>query len=77
MPLGLPGWNACVIHARCGELIGLLMRLMLRDMLNIWCAKNKNKGADMFLPFYRLITAIFVYYLFLEGLKKMGLVKSK
>lgn len=31
----------------------------------------------MFLPFYRLITAVFVYYLFLEGLKKMGLVKSK
>jgi len=31
----------------------------------------------MFLPFYRLFVAIFVYYLMLEGMKKMGLIKSK
>jgi len=31
----------------------------------------------MFLPFYRLFVAIFVYHLMLEGMKKMGLIKSK
>ncbi len=31
----------------------------------------------MFLPFWRLFTALFTYYLMLEGLKKLGLVKSK
>ena len=31
----------------------------------------------MFLPFWRLFTALFVYYLMLEGLKAVGLVKSK
>ena len=30
-----------------------------------------------FLPFWNFFAAIFVYYLFLEGLKKLGLVKSK
>ena len=31
----------------------------------------------MFLPFYRLFVAMFIYYLMMEGLKKMGLVNSK
>lgn len=31
----------------------------------------------LFLPFWNMFAAIFVYYLFLEGLKKLGLVKSK
>lgn len=31
----------------------------------------------MFLPFYKLFTAMFTYYLILEGLKKTGLIKSK
>ena len=31
----------------------------------------------MFLPFYRLFVAIFVYHLMLEGMKQMGLIKSK
>ena len=31
----------------------------------------------MFLPFYRLFVAMFVYYLMIEGMKKMGLIKSK
>ena len=31
----------------------------------------------MFLPFYKFFSAVFVYYLFFEGLKKAGLVKSK
>lgn len=34
-------------------------------------------GANMFLPFWRLFTALFIYYLMLEGLKSLGLVKSK
>jgi len=35
------------------------------------------KTSGIFLPFWSLIGAIFAYYLFLEGLKKLGLVKSK
>ena len=31
----------------------------------------------MFLPLWRLFVALFTYYLFLEALKKFGLVKSK
>lgn len=31
----------------------------------------------MFLPFWRLFTLLLSYYLILEGLKKLGLVKSK
>ena len=31
----------------------------------------------MFLPLWRLFVTLFVYYLTLEGLKKLGLVKSK
>ncbi len=31
----------------------------------------------MFLPFWNLFVAVFVYYLVLEGLKKLGLIKSK
>ena len=31
----------------------------------------------MFLPFYKLFQMIFVYYLMLEGMKKLGLIKSK
>jgi len=35
------------------------------------------KASQVFLPFWDLFVAIFVYYLFIEGLKKLGLVKSK
>ena len=31
----------------------------------------------MFLPLWRLFTALFIYYMMLEGLKKVGLIKSK
>ena len=31
----------------------------------------------MFLPFWRLFSLLFSYYLMLEGLKKLVLVKSK
>lgn len=31
----------------------------------------------IFLPFWNLFAAIFAWYLFLEGLKKLGLIKSK
>ncbi len=31
----------------------------------------------MFLPFYKLFTALFIYYLTMEALKKFGLIKSK
>lgn len=31
----------------------------------------------MFLPLWRLFAVLFAYYLMLEGLKKLGLVKSK
>ena len=31
----------------------------------------------MFLPLWRMFAYIFLYYLTLEGLKKLGLVKSK
>ncbi len=31
----------------------------------------------MFLPFYRLFVALFTYYLMMEGLAKLGLIKSK
>jgi len=31
----------------------------------------------MFLPLWRMFTALFAYYLMIEGLKKLGLVKSK
>lgn len=31
----------------------------------------------MFLPFWRLFSLLFSYYLILEGLGKLGLVKSK
>lgn len=31
----------------------------------------------MFLPFYKLFVALFVYHLTLEGLKQIGLIKSK
>ncbi len=31
----------------------------------------------LFLPFYQLFVALFVYYLVLEALKKLGLIKSK
>jgi len=35
------------------------------------------KTTGVFLPFYQLFAAIFVWYLFVEGLKKLGLVKTK
>ncbi len=31
----------------------------------------------MFLPFWRLFSVLFAYYLMLEAMKKLGLVKSK
>ncbi len=31
----------------------------------------------MFLPFYKLFVALFTYYLLIEGLQKIGLIKSK
>ncbi len=31
----------------------------------------------MFLPFWKLFVAVFTYYLILEGLKQVGLIKSK
>ncbi len=31
----------------------------------------------MFLPFWKMFEVIFIYHLMLEGLKKVGLVKSK
>jgi len=31
----------------------------------------------LFLPFWKLMGMIFVWYLFVEGLKKLGLVKTK
>jgi len=36
-----------------------------------------NTGTKLFLPLWQLFAAVFVYYLMLEGLKKLGLVKSK
>lgn len=30
-----------------------------------------------FLPFWNLFAALFAFYLILEGMKKLGLVKSK
>ena len=35
------------------------------------------KTSAIFLPFWELMTAIFVWELFVEGLKYLGLVKSK
>ncbi len=32
---------------------------------------------NLFLPFYKLFVAIFVYHLFTEALAKFGLIKSK
>ena len=32
--------------------------------------------SGIFLPFWSLFAAIFVYYLFLEGLKKLGIIKD-
>ncbi len=31
----------------------------------------------MFLPFYKLLQLIFIFYLMQEGMKKLGLIKSK
>ncbi len=31
----------------------------------------------MFLPFWRVFAALFTYYLMIEAMKKLGLVKSK
>ncbi len=35
------------------------------------------KTSGVFLPFWKLMGLIFVYYLFVEGLKQLGLVKTK
>ena len=35
------------------------------------------KASDVFLPFWGLIGALFAYNLFLEGLKRLGFIKSK
>lgn len=39
--------------------------------------EKQMKTSGIFLPFWQLFAAIFTYYLFIEGLKKLGLVKSK
>ena len=31
----------------------------------------------MFLPFWKLFVYLFIYYMFIEGLKQVGLIKSK
>ena len=36
-----------------------------------------NTTTKLFLPLWQFFAAVFVYYLMLEGLKKLGLVKSK
>ena len=36
-----------------------------------------NTTTKLFLPLWQFFVAIFVYYLMLEGLKKLGLIKSK
>jgi hypothetical protein len=35
------------------------------------------KTSNIFLPFWQFMGAVFAWYLFLEGLKKCGLIKSK
>ena len=35
------------------------------------------KMSNVFLPFWQLLCAIFVWYLFLEGFKAIGLIKTK
>lgn len=47
-----------------------------------FCAKAggqgyKMKQVDIFLPFYKLFVALFVFYLVKEALAKLGLIKSK
>lgn len=37
----------------------------------------KHRSKIMFLAIWQLFAAIFIYFLILEGLKKMGLVKAK
>jgi len=32
---------------------------------------------SLFLPLWQFFAAVFIYYLMLEGLKQLGLVKSK
>jgi len=34
------------------------------------------KTSEVFLPFWKFMGWLFVYYLFLEGLKKLGLVSD-
>lgn len=34
-------------------------------------------GSGIFLPFWNFMACVFVWYLFVEGLKALGLVKSK
>ena len=36
-----------------------------------------NTTSKLFLPLWQLFAAVFVYYLMMEALKKLGLVKSK
>lgn len=35
------------------------------------------EARNIFLPFWQFMAAVFTWYLFVEGLKKLGLVKSK
>ena len=36
-----------------------------------------NATKSLFLPLWQFFAAVFVYYLILEALKKVGLIKSK
>jgi hypothetical protein len=36
-----------------------------------------NTTSKLFLPLWQLFAAVFVYYLMMEALKKLGLVKTK
>jgi len=48
-----------------------------RLLLELKDKDKKMKASDIFLPFWKLMGWLFVYCLFIEGLKKLGLVKSK
>ena len=53
-------------------------KIILRAKITIIKTKVQHmKTTGIFLPFWNLMAWIFVYYLFLEGLKKLGLVKTK
>ena len=53
------------------------VKKLIDKTLNCSTLRKRNKGLYMFLPFYKLFVALFVYHLTLEGLKKVGIIKSK